>query len=49
MTGMRYSASMMQVHIILCGTSPIFRWLSPKIYHINIIEVGAYPNEVDVH
>ena len=29
-----------------CGTFSSFRWLSPDIYHINILR---NPNEVDVH
>ena len=29
-----------------CGTFSSFRWLSPDIYHINILK---NPNEVDIH
>ena len=29
-----------------CGTFSSFRWLSPDIYHINILR---NPNEVDIH
>ena len=29
-----------------CGTFSPFRWLSPDIYHINMLR---NPNEVDVH